>query len=68
VGNADQCPKQVEWVEISAYVAVLNRALDQRINRSLNLSARTFIELRGASDVCIQRRSDDLLRRNLIDE
>jgi hypothetical protein len=27
VGDADQCPEQIEWLEISAYLAVLNRAL-----------------------------------------
>jgi hypothetical protein len=39
VGDADKGPKQIERVEISPDVAVLNRALHQRINRSLNLSA-----------------------------
>jgi hypothetical protein len=37
--DADQCAEQIEWLQISAYVAVLNRAFHQRINRSLNLSA-----------------------------
>lgn len=32
MGNADQRPKQVEGGEISSYVAVLDCALDQRIN------------------------------------
>ena len=35
--------KQIERVEIFAYVAILNRAFHQRINRSLNLGPRFFV-------------------------
>ena len=39
VRDADQRAKQIEWLQISAYVSALDCALHQRINRSLNLSA-----------------------------
>ena len=68
MGDADQRPKQVEGVEISSYIAALDCALYQRIKRSLDLTAGTFIQLRGASNQGIQRRGDDLLGRNVIDE
>jgi hypothetical protein len=37
--DADQCAKQIEWLEISANVAALDGALYQRIDRSLYLTA-----------------------------
>jgi len=40
VGDADQCPKQIEWFQISTNVAALDCALHQRINRSLDLTAK----------------------------
>jgi hypothetical protein len=57
MGDADQGSKQVKRVEISAYVPASDRALHQRINRSLDLDAGSFIELRGASDNTIQCRA-----------
>ena len=68
MGHADERPKQIEWVEISAYIAALDRALYQRVNRSLDQTAGTFIQLRGASHHRIQRRGDDLLGRDVVDE
>ena len=45
MGDADEGSKQIEWVEVSTYVAAPNCGLYQRINRSPDLSARTFIQL-----------------------
>src|SRR5260221_6547817 len=45
VGDADKRPQQIEWVEIFAYVAVLDGALHQGINCFLDMTARTFIQL-----------------------
>src|SRR5580698_10289408 len=50
VGDADQRPKQIEWLQIFANVAALDGALHQRINRSLDLTTRTFKELRRPSN------------------
>jgi hypothetical protein len=55
MGNADQRPKQVEGVEISSYIATLDCALDQRINRRLDQAARTLIKLRRAPATLFMR-------------
>ena len=68
MGHPDQRSKQVEGYEIVAYVAALDGALHQRINRSLNQTARTLEELRRTAYQAIQRRSNDLLRRNVVNE
>ncbi len=68
VGDPDKRAKQIEWIEVFPYVATVDGALHQRINRSVDLSAGTLIQLRCTSDVRVQRRSDDLLRRDVIDE
>jgi len=68
VGNPDQRSKQVEGYEIVAYVAALDGALYQRINRALDQTARTLEEFRGASDETIQCGGYDLLRRNVVNE
>src|SRR4029077_14552940 len=68
VGHADERSQQVEWVEVIAYIAALDGAFHQRIDRSLDLSAGTFVELRGAAHDRIQRRRNDVLRRNVINE
>jgi len=68
IGDADKCSKQVEWVEIFTYVAALDCALHQRINCSLDLSARTFIQFRVTSNERIQGRGDNLLGRDVVDE
>jgi hypothetical protein len=68
VGHADERPKQIEWVEIASYITGLDGVLCQRVNRSLDLTAGTFIQLRGASNQRVQRRSDDLLGRNVVNE
>ena len=33
VGHSDKCPKQIEWLDIFAYVAALGCALHQRLQR-----------------------------------
>ena len=69
MGDADQRPKQIEWVEISTYVAALDRALYQRINRSLDLAAGTFIQFRGGlQNDRIQCRGDDPLCCNVVNQ
>ncbi len=66
--DADQRPQQIEWIDIPPHVAAFDRALHQRIHRSLDLPPRAFIESRWASDKRIQRGGDDLLCRDVIDE
>src|SRR5882724_5227956 len=67
-GDADKSPKQIEWVEVLTYVPALDCALHQSINRSLDLGSGTLIQLRGTSGECIQRRGDDLLGRDVVNE
>src|SRR5215467_5123858 len=50
VGNTDQSPEQIEGLQIRPDVAVRDRPLHQRINRSPNRSAGTLIELRFAAN------------------
>ena len=68
MGNADQRAEQIERLQISTNVAGPDGALYQRINRSLDLTAGTFIELRGATDERVQCWGDDLLGRDVVDE
>jgi len=68
VGNADQRSKKVEGNKIPPYVAALDRAFHQRVNRSLDQAARALEELRRASDETIQCGGYDLLGRNVVDE
>jgi hypothetical protein len=68
MGDADERPKQIERVEIASYITALDCALCQRVNRSPDLTAGTFIQLQGASNQRIQRRGDDPLGRNVVDE
>ena len=68
MGHPDQRSKQVEGYEIVAYVAALDGALHQRINRALDQTARALEELRRASDETIQCGGYDLLRRNVVNE
>jgi hypothetical protein len=42
MGDTDQRPKQVEGVEISTDVTALDRAIHQRINRSMDQPLRTL--------------------------
>lgn len=68
MGDADQRPKQVEGVEISSYIAALDCALDQRINRRLDQAAGTLIKLRGAPRNTVQCGGNNLLCGDVIDE
>jgi len=68
MGNAYERPKRIERVEIASYITALDGALCQRVDRSLDLTAGAFLQLRGASNQRIQRRGDDLLGRNVVDE
>ena len=54
--------------QIASYVTALDCALCQRVNRSPDLTAGTFIQLRGASNQRIQCRGDNLLFRDVVDE
>jgi len=62
VGNADKSPKQIEWVEVFPYVAALDRGFYKCINRFLELSAGSLINLRWSSD---QRVQGDILASGL---
>src|ERR1035441_6276882 len=68
VGDADKSPKEIDWIEVLAYVAALHRALHQGTNRFPDLSVGSFEHLRGTSDERIQRRGDDLLCRDIVNE
>src|SRR5215472_17819326 len=68
VGNADKSTKQIEWVEVFPYVAALDRALYKCINRSLDLSSGSFINLRWSSDQRVQGWGDDLFGRDVVNE
>ena len=43
MGDAAEHPKQIEWVETASYITALDCALCQRVNRSPDLTAGTFI-------------------------
>src|SRR4029077_6093855 len=64
VGDANQRAKQVEWLEVFAYVAAVHGSLHKRINRSPNLKAGRIVQPRRTADDAIQRRCDDLLCGN----
>jgi hypothetical protein len=55
-------------VEVLAYVAALDGAFHQRIDRPLDLSERVFVQLCGAADDRIQCRRNDVPRRDAINE
>jgi len=42
VGNADESPEQIEWIEVRPDVAAFDRSHHQRIDGSFDLSARGF--------------------------
>src|SRR3984893_5823425 len=42
VGNADESPEQIEWIEVRPDVAAFDRSLHQRIDSSFDLSTRGF--------------------------
>src|ERR1700722_4921520 len=67
-GDADERTKQVEGLDVLAYIAALDRPLHQRIDRAADLSARTFVQLRGATSIGVQGRGDDVLGLDVIDE
>jgi hypothetical protein len=52
MGDTDQRPKQVEGVEISTDVTALDRAIHQRINRSMDQPVR-----RPQPQVTLRRRT-----------
>jgi hypothetical protein len=66
MGHPDQRSKKVEGYEIAAYVAALDGAFHQRVNRALDQTARTLEEFRRTSSDAIQCGSYDLLRRNVV--
>src|SRR5258708_4443909 len=68
IGDTDKRPKQIEWIEVCPYVAALNCMLHKRVNRTGDLSARSFIHLRGTSDDGVQCRCDDLFRFDVLHE
>ena len=68
VGHADKSPKQIERVEVLSDVATVDRTLYQRIDRSLDLCPRTFIQLGRTSHICIQCWGDDVLGSDVVYE
>src|ERR1700722_3249103 len=67
-GDADERAEQVERLDVFAYIAALDRPLHQRVDRAADLSARTFVQLRGATSVGVQGRGDDVLGLDVIHE
>ena len=61
VGDANQRAKQVEWLEVFAYVAALHSSLHECIDRSPNLNAGRIVQPRRTAADAIQGRCDDLL-------
>ncbi len=45
MGDANKRAQQIEWVEISTYIAALDCALDQCIDCTPDVTAGRFIEL-----------------------
>jgi hypothetical protein len=45
IGDTDKRPKWIEWIEVCPYVAALNCTLHKCVNRTGDLSARSFIHL-----------------------
>ena len=67
-GDADERAEQVEGLEVLADIAALNRAFHQRINRAADLGFGSFVELRRAAGIGVQRRGDDVLGLDVVDE
>ncbi len=68
MGDADERPKKIEWIEIFAYAAGLDCTPDQRIDGSADLTAGTLIQLRRTSYQSIQCRCDDLFFSDMVYE
>jgi hypothetical protein len=68
IGNADQSAKEIDRVKVSTYVAVFDGAFHQGADRFPHLRVRSFKHLLGISNQGIQRRRDDLLRRDVVHE
>ena len=68
IGDADDSPKEIERVEVLAYVAALDRALHERKKRFMNLGVGRFEYLLWVADERIQHGGDDMLRLHSVDE
>src|SRR6266481_2816608 len=68
VGDANQRSKQVEWLEVFAYVAAFDGSPHKCIDRSPNLNAGRIVQPRRTAADAIQCRCDDLLCGNVVDE
>ena len=66
--DTDQRSKQVGCIQISAQIATPLSALHQPIDRVMDRCARTFIEPGRASDYAVERRRNDVLCRDVVDE
>ena len=68
IGNADQSAKEIDRVKVFTYVAAFDGAFRQRAHRFPGLCVRSFEHPLGNSNQGIQRRRDDLLRRDVVHE
>jgi len=63
MGHANQRPQQIDRVEVFPYVAALDAALHQRVDRPLNPSAGSFIHSGWPADERVERRGDESVPR-----
>src|SRR5580658_950756 len=68
IGDAYDSPKEIDRVEVLAYVAALDRPLHEGAQRFMNLGVRRFEYLLWVADQRIQHRGDDMLRLHSVDE
>src|ERR1700741_4836795 len=68
VSDADEGLPEIDWVEVPTYVAAFDTALYESTNYFMDWRVGSFNHLRVAPDRCIQRRRNNLLRRDVINE
>src|SRR5580700_3352773 len=68
VRDADKRAKEVEGLEILAYLAAFDSALYQRLDGSPDLRARRFVQPRWTTDNAIESRRNNMLGGDVVDE
>src|SRR5246127_1703803 len=68
VSDADEGLQEIDWVEVPTYVAAFDTALYESTNYFMDWRVGSFNHLRVAPDRRIQRRRNNLLRRDVINE
>jgi hypothetical protein len=68
IGDADKSAKQIDRVNVLAYVAALDRALHECAKRFMHLGLGRLEHLLGVADERIQHRGDNLLHFDGINE